>query len=85
MKKKASYIQRIGLYITCKSEKGAKIRNRYNQASHYDPGYYCEVTTSQLDITIESQEVSPFQAGDLKALTNRQSLVYFWSGADNTV
>ena len=33
-----------------------------------DPGYQWEVTTSQLDITNESQEVSPFPAGDLIVL-----------------
>ena len=30
-----------------------------------------EVTNSQLDTTNESQEVSPFQAGDHKAIINR--------------
>ena len=32
-----------------------------------------KVTTSQLDITNESQEVSPFPAGDHKALINRRT------------
>ena len=31
------------------------------------------VVTSQLDITNESQEVSPFPAGDHKALINRRA------------
>ena len=45
-----------------KVRKKAKIRNRYNQAPHLTR----KVTTSQLDITNESQEVSPFPAGDLE-------------------
>ena len=32
-----------------------------------------KVTTSQLDITNESQEVSPFPAGDHKASANRRA------------
>ena len=38
----------------------AKIRNRYNQAPHLTQGTNGKVTTSQLDITNESQEVSYF-------------------------
>ena len=51
-----------------KVRKRAKIRNRYNQA---DTNW--KVTPSQLDITNESQEVSPFQAGDHKASINRRA------------
>ena len=47
-----------------KVSKGEKIRNRYNQVPHLDQGTNGKVTNSQLDITNESQEVSPFQAGD---------------------
>ena len=36
------------------------------------PGTYEKVTNSQLDITNESQEVSPFPAGDHKATINRR-------------
>ena len=53
-----------------KVRKRAKIRNRYNQAHTQDTNW--KVTPSQLDITNESQEVSPFQAGDHKASINRQ-------------
>ena len=42
----------------------AKIRNRYNQAPHLTQDTNEKVTTSQLDTTNESQEVSPFPAGD---------------------
>ena len=47
--------------------KRAKIRNRYNQAPHLTKDTNGKVTTSQLDITNESQEASPFPAGDNKA------------------
>ena len=50
-----------------KARKKAKIRNRYNQAPHLTQDMDWKVTTSQLDITNESQEVSPFPAGDHKA------------------
>ena len=56
-----------------KVKKRAKIRNRYNQATHLTQDNNGKVTTSQLDITNESQEVSPFPAGDLKASTNRRA------------
>ena len=44
--------------------KKTKIRNRYNQAPHLTQDTNGKVTTSQLDITNESQEVSPFPAAD---------------------
>ena len=47
-----------------KIRKRTKIRNRYNQAPHLTQDTNVMVTTSQLDITNESQEVSPFPAGD---------------------
>ena len=48
--------------------KRAKIWNRYNQAPNLTQDIDGKkVTTSQLDITNESQEVSPFPAGDHKA------------------
>ena len=50
-----------------KVSKGAKIRNRYNQVPHLTQVTNEKVTNSQLDTTNESQEVSPFPAGDLKA------------------
>ena len=60
------------LYVDCcKVRNGAKIRSRYNQAPHLTHDTNGKVTTSQLDITNESQEVSPFLAGDHKASTNR--------------
>ena len=50
-----------------KVRKRAKIRNRYNQAPHLTQYTNGIVTTSQIDITDEGQDVSPFPAGDLKA------------------
>ena len=51
---------------------GAKIRNRYNQVPHLTQDTNGKVTNSQLDTTNESQEVSPFPAGDHKAHINRR-------------
>ena len=56
-----------------KVSKGAKIRNRYNQVSHLTKDTNGKVKNSQLDTTNESQEVSPFPAGDQKAHINRRS------------
>ena len=53
--------------------KGAKIRNRYNQVPHLAKDTNGKVTNSQLDTTNESQEVSPFPAGDHKAHINRHT------------
>ena len=44
--------------------KGAKIRNRYNQVPHLTQDTNGKVTNSQLDTKNESQEGSPFPAGD---------------------
>ena len=56
-----------------KESKVAKIRNRYNQAPHLTQYINGKVTNSQLDTTNESQEVSPFPAGDHKAHINRRA------------
>ena len=56
-----------------KVRKRIKIRNRYNQSPHLTKGTNGKVATSQLDITNESQEVSPFPAGDHKASINRRA------------
>ena len=55
-----------------KVRKRAKIRNRYNQVSYLTQDATGKVTNSQLDITNESQEVSPFPADDHKASINRR-------------
>ena len=62
-------------YYECqiKVSKGAKIRNRYNQVPHPTQDTNGKVANLQLDITNESQEVSPFPAGDHKAHINRRA------------
>ena len=65
-------------------KKRAKIRNRYNQGPHLTQDTNGKVTTSQLDIAKESEEVSPFPAGDHKAkklngpnvITQRRRYIY---------
>ena len=56
-----------------KVSKGAKIRDRYNQVPHPTQDTNGKVSNSQLDTTNESQEVSPFPAGDHKAQLNRRA------------
>ena len=60
-----------------KVSKGTNIRNRYNQVPHLTQDTIGKVTNSHLDTTNESQEVSPFPAGDHKAHINRH--IYFSS------
>ena len=55
-----------------KIRKRAKIRNRLIKPTP-DPGYQLESDTVTIDITNESQEVSPFQAWDHKASINRRA------------
>ena len=62
----------IKSYIN-KVRKRAKIRNRYNQAPHLTQDINGKLTTSQLDVTYESQEVSLFPAGVHKASMNRRT------------
>ena len=58
---------------TFKVRKRAKIKNRFNLAPHLTQDTKRKVTTSQLDITNDSQEVRPFPAGDRKASINRRT------------
>ena len=59
--------------LTIKVSKVAKIRNRYNQVPHMTQDTNGKMTNSQQDTTNESQEVSPFPAGDHKAHINRRA------------
>ena len=52
--------------IAVKVRKKAKISNRNNQVPNLTQDTNGKVTNSQLDITIDSQEVSPFPAGKQK-------------------
>ena len=67
---KHTHVLRINV---SKVRKRAKIRNRYNQALHLTQDTNGKETTSQLDFTNESQEVSPLRAGDHKASINRRT------------
>ena len=57
-------------HMIIKVSKGAKIWNRYNKVPHLTRDTNGKVTNSQPDTTNESQEVSPFPAGDHKAHIN---------------
>ena len=56
----------------CSSKQKGKDQESIQSSITPDPGYQWKVTTSQLDFTNESQEVSPFPAGDHKASINRR-------------
>ena len=56
-----------------KVSNGAKIRNRYNQVPHLTQDTNGKETNSQLYTTNESQEASPFPAGDHKAQINTRA------------
>ena len=58
------------------SKKEAKIRYIYNQAPHLTQDTDGKVTTSQLDITNKSEDISPFPAGDYKASINRRARMH---------
>ena len=53
--------------------KRTNIRNRHDQAPHLTQDTSGKVISSQLDITNESKEASPFPAGDHKASINRRA------------
>ena len=54
-----------------KSKKEGKDQESIQSSTTPEAGY--QVTTSQVDITNESQEVSPFPAGGHKASTTRRA------------
>ena len=73
-----NFVNFMGIFARClqpinKVSNGAKIGNRYNQVPHLTQDTNGKVTSSQLDTTNESQEVSPFPAGDHKAHINRRA------------
>ena len=67
------FLAQYVFHYSVKVSKGAKIRNRYNQVPHLTQDTNGKVTNSKLDTTSESQEVSPFPAGDHKAQINRRA------------
>ena len=60
-------------FLTSKVSKDAMIRNRYNHVPHPTQDTNGKATNPQQDTTNESQEVSPFPAGDHKAQLNRRA------------
>ena len=68
-----SYVDQLDVR---KVSKGVKIRNRYKQVPHLTLNTKGKLTNSQLDTTHESQEVSPFPAGDHKAQINRRAQMH---------
>ena len=58
-----------------KVSKGQKIRNRYNQVPHLAQDTNGKVTSSQLDTTNESKEVSSFLAGEHRVHINRRAKI----------
>ena len=68
-----SYLEIGELPWNSQSNKGAKIRNRYNQVPHLTQDTNGKLTNSQLDTTNESHEFSPFPAGDHKAQIYRRA------------
>ena len=67
------FFQYNEIISTSKVSKGAKIRKRYNQIPHLTQDNNGKVTNLQSDTINESQEVSPYQAGDHKAHINRRA------------
>ena len=65
--------QNFNCLVLFKVSKGAKVRNRYDQVPNLTQDTNGKVINSQLDTTNESQEVSPFPAGDHKAHINRRA------------
>ena len=60
-----------------KISKCAQIGNQYNKVPHLTQDTNGIVTNSQLYNTNESQEGSPFPAGDHKALINRRKNIKY--------
>ena len=55
------------------SKQGSKDQESIQSSTTPDPGYQWESDKLTVDTTIESQEVSPFLAGDHKAHINRRA------------
>ena len=65
--------------------KRTKIRNLYNQVRHLTQDTNGKVTTSQLDITNQNQEVSPFPSGDHKTSINRRTRKHNKNKTENNI
>ena len=62
-------IQNLFYFIV---RKGTWVRNWYNQVPHLTQDTTLESEKTQLNITNERQDVSPFPAGDHKAAMNKR-------------
>ena len=58
------------------SKKGCKDQESIQSSTTPDPGYQWESDQLTVDTTNESQEVSPFPAGDHKAQINRRAQIH---------
>ena len=67
-------VEAMPFFLHYKVSKGAKIRNRFNQAPHLTQDTNGKVTNSQPNTTNESQEVGRFPVGDHKAHINRRAV-----------
>ena len=63
----------ISIIYNCKSKLGCKDQETIQSSTTADPGYQGESDKLTADTTNESQEVSPFPAGDHKAHINRRA------------
>ena len=63
----------VELSIICESKKGCKDQESIQSSTTPDPGYQWESDKLTEDTTNESQEVSPFPAGDHEAHINRRA------------
>ena len=67
------FMEGLNWFHGAKVSKAAKVKNRCNQVPHLTQDTNGKMTNSQLYTTNESQEVSPFPAGDHKAQINRDT------------
>ena len=61
------------IYTYAQSKQGCKDQESIQSSTTPDPGYQWESDKLTVDTTNESQEVSPFPAGDHKAHINRHA------------
>ena len=64
---------RLDFFLTSESMQGCKDQESIQSSTTPDPGYQWESEKLTVDTTNESQEVSPFPAGDHKPHINRRA------------
>ena len=60
----------LHMFVFVQRKEGGKDQKSIQSSATSDPGYQWESYNSQLDTTNESQEASPFPAGDHKTHIN---------------